>query len=101
VVFYALIIVMPLTGWSILSAHQDAKWLSLFGIPWPPLPIGDNLALGAVEKLHDAAVTAHSWLTVQILLGLLALHVGAVVKHHLFDGHPTIKRMLPRFGGSH
>jgi cytochrome b561 len=99
--FYVLIILMPLSGWSILSAHQGAKWLSLFGIPWPPLPIGDSFASGSVDKLHDVAVTAHSWLTVQILIGLLALHVGAVVKHHLFDRHPTIKRMLPRLGRSH
>lgn len=95
--FYVLIVGMPLSGWLILSAHRGAKWQSLFGLPWPPLPVAGDLPESTIDAMHDVAVEVHSWLSVQILIVLLALHVGAVVKHHLFDNDPTLKRMLPRF----
>jgi cytochrome b561 len=97
--FYALIVAMPLSGWAVLSAHQNAKWLSLFGIPWPPLPIAGDLSREAVDATHDLFVDVHSWLSVQISMVMLALHVGAVVKHHVFDNEPALKRMTPKFSG--
>jgi cytochrome b561 len=98
--FYVLIVAMPLTGWLTLSAHRNAKWQSWFGVPWPPLPVARNLPQSTVDVLHDVFADTHSWLTVQILVVMLALHVGAVVKHHIFDNDPTLRRMLPRFYGS-
>jgi cytochrome b561 len=98
VAFYFLIIAMPMSGWAILSAHVNARWLSLFGIPVPPLPVGGGMSEAEVEVLHDQFVEVHEILTLYVLVALLALHVGAVLKHHLFDKDPTIKRMLPRFG---
>ena len=62
VAFYVLIIALPVSGWAILSAHRNPKWQSLFGIPWPPLPIAGDLSKPAVEALHDAFVVMHSWL---------------------------------------
>jgi cytochrome b561 len=98
--FYALIVAMPLTGWLTLSAHENAKWQSLFGIPWPPLPAAGDWPASTIAALHDTFAAAHSWLTVQILIVMLALHVGAVIKHHVLDKNRTLTRMLPRFSGS-
>jgi cytochrome b561 len=100
IVFYVLIIAMPFTGWAILSAHKNPQWQSLWGIPWPPLPIAGDQSVAALAQLHDQFVAVHELLAVYVLLSLLALHVAAVIKHHLFDKDPTIRRMLPRFGGS-
>jgi cytochrome b561 len=98
--FYVLIVGMPLTGWLILSAHRNAKWQSLFGIPWPPLPVAGNLPESTIHAMHDVFADVHSWLAVQTLLVMLALHVGAVIKHHVFDKDPMLRRMLPRFSRS-
>lgn len=98
--FYVLIVGMPLTGWLILSAHKNAKWQSLFGVPWPPLPVAGDLPESTIKAMHDVFADVHSWLTVQLLIVMLMLHVGAVIKHHVFDKDPTLRRMLPRFSGS-
>jgi cytochrome b561 len=100
VAFYVLIIAMPLSGWAILSAHRNAKWQSVFGMPWPPLPVSGNLPETTIESMHEAFVLAHSWLSVQILIAMLALHVGAVIKHQIFDKEPMLRRMAPRFSGA-
>lgn len=100
IAFYVLIVAMPLSGWLILSAHHDARWLSLFGLPWPPLPMPANVTESTLGVVHDVAVVAHSWLTIQILSVMLALHVGAVIKHQFFDKHRALQRMLPRFARS-
>jgi cytochrome b561 len=98
IVFYALIIAMPLTGWAILSAWVVPRPLTMFGIPVPALPINGGLDEQQLTVLHDQIVVVHELLTLYVLEGLLLLHVGAVIKHHLFDKDPTLKRMLPRFG---
>jgi cytochrome b561 len=98
IVFYALILAMPLTGWAILSAWVIPRPLSVFGIPVPALPINGGLNEQQLTVLHDQIVVVHELLTLYVLEGLLLLHVGAVIKHHLFDKDPTLKRMLPRFG---
>lgn len=101
IAFYVLIVAMPLSGWLILSAHSNARWLSLFGVPWPPLPVAGDLSESTLVVVHDAAVVVHSLLSIQILSALLALHVGAVIKHQFFDKHRALQRMLPRFPRSH
>ena len=50
-----------------------------------------------ITAMHDVFADIHAWLTVQTLIVMLALHVGAVIKHHIFDKDPTLRRMLPRF----
>lgn len=100
IAFYALMIGMPLTGWMVLSAHKVHKTgLFLFGIPWPHFPGFTMPPEETVKMLHDALVDVHAVLTLWLLPAMLALHIGAVIKHHLFDKDPILLRMMPRWIG--
>ncbi len=95
--FYALMIIMPLTGWLYAStAYEFQVPTVLFGIiSWPHLPFVDGLkneaGHGAVEFLHSKA----AW----IMLGLLALHVIGAIKHELSAEEGVLKRMVPGLFG--
>jgi len=94
--FYALIILMPLTGWMTISAHKVQKTrLQVFGLPWPHFPGFPLLPEVQVEHVHDLLVGTHEALTLWLFPAMLTLHVGAIVKHHLIDRKPMLDRMLP------
>ena len=94
---YALIFVMPLTGWIMDSAYKDAAShpMALFGlVPWPR--IGAIMALDPATKLrvHDLFGAGHyyaSW----ALYALVGLHVAGALKHQLVDRHRELQRMWP------
>jgi cytochrome b561 len=83
---YVLIVALPLSGWLYNSLHgYPLQWFKLFSVP----------ALAA--KNDDMAHLAHAvheylfWLLVLVLVA----HVGAAVKHHVFDRDNVLRRMLP------
>jgi cytochrome b561 len=88
--FYVLLIVIPLTGWAIISLSKEGP--SLWGIPWPRLPGLGFLAHNRAWR-HDLKSIHTFWLIWLVLLNL-ALHVAGALKHQ-FDGHPVLWRMLP------
>jgi cytochrome b561 len=85
--FYLLLLILPLSGWMIVSTNGRAtSWFGLFDVPALPGPRG--------EDIHEFFEEAHEILAYGILV-LLALHVGGALKHHL-DGHRhLIGRMAP------
>jgi cytochrome b561 len=92
---YALMIIMPILGWSIISAHpprpQGAATLWGF-LRLPALPPISHLADPAQKAAHGFFVDAHSagaW----ILAGLLVVHVAGALKHQWIDRHPELARM--------
>ena len=93
--FYVIMIGMPLSGWVVVSTSPyNLPTLLYHLVPWPHLPIVHDLAAApkaSVNHLFDATHVALAWGT----LGLLALHVGAVIKHQFLDGHPVLHRMMP------
>lgn len=90
---YLLLIGMPLTGWAVVSASPFNLPTLLYGtIPWPHLPVVSTLADKAgAEKALALVHASGAWL----LIGLLALHVGAALRHHLILRDDTLRRMLP------
>ncbi len=97
-VLYALILLLPLSGWIHDSAFKDAAAhpLRLFGLlPWPR--IAPIMALDPVTKeaVHARWFRIHGLLAYG-LYALLALHLLGVLKHHLLDRDPVLQRMLPR-----
>ena len=93
--FYGFMILMPLSGWAIVSTSKlNIPTLLYKTIPWPHLPVISTLEPVAKASANAAAVNTHVVLAYGGL-ALLLLHVGAVVKHHLFDHDPILKRMLP------
>ena len=87
VLFYVLLIGIPMFGWAASSAGgRDILWFGLF--EWPLLPIERSRDLaGTFMDLHRAAV--------KLLYVLLALHVLAALKHHFVDRDNVMHRMIP------
>lgn len=87
--FYVLMLAIPLAGWALSSAWSKGKPVSMFGLfDVPALPVGsDKPTVEMFGELHENAAT--------IMLVLLALHVGAALKHQLIDKDGTLRRMVP------
>jgi cytochrome b561 len=85
-IFYALLILLPLSGWIWMSA-ADAP-ISFFGLFDVPAITGPDKALGKV--MHDR----HEVLGLT-MLGLVILHFLAALKHHYIDHTRFISRMNP------
>ncbi len=87
--FYALIILMPLSGWLFTSASMKRQPISVFGLfDIPFLPVAQGPQAGAVpHAFHEYA----GWL----LAALAALHIAAALKHHFVDRDRTLARILP------
>jgi cytochrome b561 len=86
--FYLFLIVMPVTGWLVVSTggRPVTTVFGLFDIG--PLPVARG------EDAHELWEEVHEILAYAALV-LIALHVAGALKHH-FDGHRhLIGRMAP------
>ena len=95
--FYALMILTPLAGWAIVSVSPTdipTKWFGI--IPVPHLPFfGGVTDREAVEHIMEER---HELLAYAIL-ALLALHVGAALKHAFIDKDGVFASMVPKGKG--
>lgn len=85
--FYAMLILIPLSGMADLShtiagKHPDYASLTFFGLF--PMP---HFTMNWLASLHDVFSN--------VVWGLLALHVLAALKHQFIDKDKLINRMLP------
>ena len=87
--FYVLMVAVPLAGLGLHSAFGKGKPVSLFGlVDFPALPVGsDKPTIGLFHELHEVTATA--------MLVLFALHVAAALKHQFLDRDGTLARMVP------
>jgi cytochrome b561 len=83
---YAILIIMPLTGWVMSSALNLP--LVYLGIIYIPSPFGVDPALGESMKL------VHSGLAITLLV-LVGVHVTAALYHHVILRNDVLRRMLP------
>lgn len=85
VALYALMIAMPLAGWTILSAKGAT--IPFYGLALPPL-ISPNKPLGEwLQEIHATAGTVGYW--------LIGLHAIAGLAHHYWWKDDTLRRILP------
>ena len=85
---YILMIVMPLSGWMMVSS-------SVYGLPtivfdlfeWPHIP-----GIESNRTVHDLAKSAHYWLAILFAL-MIAGHIGAVIKHAVMDQQNLLHRI--------
>lgn len=84
--FYVLMIGLPLTGWSMVSAGGPVRVFGLFAMPALPVPTSDT----AGDTFHDVHVKL-AWL----MLALFVLHVLGALKHQFGDRDFTLGRMIP------
>lgn len=94
--FYGVMILMPLTGWIIVSTSRIELPTLLYGVvPWPHIPGLSELTGPAREAWHEAAEAGHD-LIIKGAYGLIALHVAGALKHQLFRrDEPVLPRMAP------
>ena len=93
ILFYILIIAMPLSGW-IMASASGAFETRYFGTVDIRLPVIPTLDAGTREGLENAAGSAHS-LMAWVIVGLLVLHVGGALKHQFVDSDGLMARMAP------
>jgi cytochrome b561 len=87
VLFYVLLIGLPLGGWAASSAAgRDISYFGLFNWPLLPLPLDRALAK-TFMNMHE--------LGVKFLYVLLVLHVLAALKHQFIDRDNVLHRMVP------
>jgi cytochrome b561 len=93
--FYALMVAMPLSGWILVSASPAGIATTLYSaLPWPHLPGLPDLPRDAKEAIEGPIEFIHSKLA-WVMIALLALHVGAALKHQFLDRDGVMARMAP------
>ncbi|PIE41520.1 MAG: cytochrome b [Gammaproteobacteria bacterium] len=92
---YGLFLLLAISGYLISTA--DGRSIAVFN--WFEVPALTPVLeqLTAIENLEDIAGDIHFYVAC-ILIGLVALHGLAALKHHFLDKDATLKRMLnPNF----
>jgi cytochrome b561 len=92
---YGFMIILPVTGWVVVSASlYNLPTLLFHTVPWPHIAFVHDLPIATRKAVEDRAGTVHAYLA-WTLLGLIAFHVAAAIKHHAFDRDDVLARMLP------
>ena len=86
ILLYALIIVIPVTGW-LYSSAAGVQTVYLGVLALPDLLVKDKAVAGVLKSIH---VTLN-----YTLLALVVVHAAAALKHHFVDRDDVLKRMLP------
>lgn len=89
VLFYVLLLVLPLSGWWMSSAVPERHpfGYGFFDVPFLPVPRG----FASAGPAHFVHVNLGF-----LMIGLVVLHVLAAIKHLLVDDDDVVARMLPR-----
>ena len=88
VALYALLLAMPLTGWLMVSGTEKRRPIDFFGLfDIPYLPVG--------PAAGEAGAWGHGLLG-WTMLALVALHIGAALRHHFLLRDTVLARMAPR-----
>ncbi len=98
--FYMLMILMPLTGWILVSASAyNLPTLIFDTFQWPHLPFLPDLSTETKKSIFPVLENAHGKLA-WVAIVLLLLHVAGAVKHQFIDKDGVMARMLPGIFGS-
>lgn len=83
---YALMIALPLSGWIFSSAGKyPLSWFGLFPIP--------KFAITKADPIYGIAREGHEVMG-YVALALIALHIGAALRHHFLLKDAVLRRML-------
>jgi cytochrome b561 len=93
--FYGIMIGLPLSGWIMVSTSKLNLPTLLFGVaPWPSIPFLHALPSAAKAVWSAWASNLHLALAWSAYV-LIALHVGAALKHQFWDRDAVLDRMAP------
>ena len=94
-VFYFLIIVIPLSGWLMVSASPLGNGTGYFGLfVIPNLPFWAGQTREQLHGVHETFETMHVWLAWSAIV-LVPIHVAAALYHHFLVRDDVLRRMLP------
>ena len=81
-------VIIPLSGWTIVSSSSYGLPTIVFGLfEWPHIPdIAGN------QSIEDIAKEVHEILA-YTFMAMIAMHIGAVIKHGLKDKINLLPRM--------
>jgi superoxide oxidase len=82
---YALLVIMPLLGMSVLALEGKPLQWGAWPLPWPMAPSADLAE--TLESLHETIG--------QALLALLLVHTLAALYHHMCLRDTSFQRMFP------
>jgi cytochrome b561 len=92
---YAAIIVIPLSGWLMVSASSLGLGTPYFGLfHIPDLPFLSSLSRAGRQPYREAFETVHvyvAWATI----ALVPIHIVAALYHQFLRRDDVLKRMLP------
>jgi len=83
---YLFMIAMPLLGWLIVSADNEA--VMFFGMKLPALTAANEPLAEQIEEVHEVVGNVGYF--------LIGLHAAAALVHHYVQRDNTLARMLPR-----
>lgn len=84
---YLLMILLPLSGWIMVSGsakRRPLEWFGAFDIPYLPASV----------EAGQGAHNAHGLLG-WIMLALVVLHIAAALRHHFIQRDAVLARMIP------
>ena len=94
--FYFLIILIPLSGWMMVSAMPASGPISYFGVfHWPQLPYPNDSSVILHTTAHELFQNIHVYLAGSLLI-LVPLHVSGAFYHQFIRGDDVFMRILPR-----
>jgi cytochrome b561 len=84
---YLLLIIVPVCGYIMSSTFMQSKGVSFFGwFTFPSIIPKSDATSALFKELHKIFAFT--------LLGMIVLHVLAVIKHRYYDKKDVLKRML-------
>ena len=93
--FYVLMLILPLTGWVIVSASPlNIPTLLYKTIPLPHIGVAHDQSLPVRAALERNVGTSHTLLA-YLFGALIVLHIAAALKHHFWQHDEVLGRMLP------
>ncbi|MGI9170547.1 MAG: cytochrome b [Caulobacteraceae bacterium] len=97
VLFYVVMIGMPLSGWAMVSASRliHVFPIRLYGlVTWPTIGPLAALPQAQMHTAHEAFWTTHQLLA-KLAYALIVLHVAAALRHWLIRRDDVAARMIP------
>lgn len=86
--FYGLLFAMPMIGWAMVSASSLPVPTVLFDL----VPLPDMLGVTESEAAYERFRWLHD-LGAKLFIALIALHIGAALKHQFVDRDAVLSRM--------
>lgn len=88
---YALILLLPVSGWIAAAASPVQDLLGMENMVFGAFALPDPWKPG-VASLADGAALVHLWSAV-LLAGVLAIHASAALRHHFILRDDVLRRM--------